>query len=308
MIIRLSDRCPFNLDLTLGCGQVFRWEKSDGWWRGVVKKNLIKISQEGKTLRFEGTEEDFLADYLGLNDDFLGICKQISKDRHIEAAISQFGGLRILRQDSWECLISYICATFKNIASIKRMLLNLSRKFGEEASFQNERFFTFPSPARLARASLNELKKCELGYRARYVSQTSRKIVEEDFDLNSLRKATYVKAKEVLLEFPGVGQKVADCVLLFGLGKLDAFPVDVWVMRAMLRHYSSHFPRDFVTKILGSESLNDSQYRRLNAVGRKHFRRYAGYAQEYLYHYERMRSKQDVCSKTSEKRAKRELA
>jgi N-glycosylase/DNA lyase len=290
MIIRLSDQCPFNLDLTLCCGQAFRWEERDGWWRGVVQENLIKVSQEGKTLRFEGAAKDFLVDYLGLNDDYLGICKEINKDTHIEAAISQFSGLRILRQDPWECLISYICATFKNIASIKRMLLNLSRKFGEEAHSRDERFLMFPSPAKLAKASLSELKKCELGYRARYVSQTSGKIVEEDFDLNKLRNVPYDEAKRVLLEFPGVGQKVADCVLLFGLGKLDAFPVDVWVTRALLRHYSSHFPRGLVRKILDSESLNDSQYRQLNAFGRDYFGRYAGYAQEYLYHFERVRS------------------
>jgi N-glycosylase/DNA lyase len=292
MIIRLSDQCPFNLDLTLCCGQAFRWEKSDGWWHGVVQQKLMKVSQDGKKLRFEGTDEDFLIDYLGLNDDFLSICDEINKDPLIEAAIRQFKGLRILRQEPWECVISYICATFKNIASIKRMLLNLSRKFGEKASFHSERFFTFPSPSKLARASLNELKECELGYRATFVSQTSRKIVKEDFDLNNLTKVSYDEAKRTLLEFPGVGQKVADCVLLFGLGKLDAFPVDVWIMRALLRNYSSHFPRNLVMKVLDSESLSDSQYKQLNVFGRTYFGRYAGYAQEYLYHYERMKSKQ----------------
>lgn len=292
MSINLSSQCPFNLDLTLCCGQAFRWDESDGWWCGVVQESLIKIRQDENVLRFEGADEDFLADYLGLNDDLLRICRDINKDRHIEAAINQFRGLRILRQDPWECLISYICATFKNISSIKRMLLHLSRRFGEEVNVHNEKFFAFPSPTKLAGASLRELKECELGYRAKYVSQTSKKITEEDFDLDSLRKTTYDEAKKLLLEFPGVGQKVADCILLFGLGKLDAFPVDVWVTRALLRHYSSHFPRDLVTKIVQKESLSDSQYRQLNVFGREYFGKYAGYAQEYLYHCERTGSEQ----------------
>ena len=292
MSINLSSQCPFNLDLTLCCGQAFRWDESDGWWCGVVQESLIKIRQDENILRFEGADEDFLMDYLGLNDNLPRICRDINKDRYIEAAINQFRGLRILRQDPWECLISYICATFKNISSIKRMLLHLSRRFGQEVNVHNEKFFAFPSPTKLAGASLRELKECELGYRAKYVSQTSRKITEEDFDLDSLRKATYDEAKKLLLEFPGVGQKVADCILLFGLGKLDAFPVDVWVTRALLRHYSSHFPRDLVTRIVQKESLSDSHYRQLNVFGREYFGKYAGYAQEYLYHYERTGSEQ----------------
>jgi N-glycosylase/DNA lyase len=292
MLIHLSSLCPFNLDLTLCCGQAFRWNESDGWWCGVVQESLIMIRQDENVLRFEGADEDFLVDYLGLNDNLLKIYRDINMDQHIEETINQFRGLRILRQDPWECLISYICATFKNISSIKRMLLHLSRRFGEEHVAHNRKFFTFPSPTKLARASLRELEECELGYRAKYVSQTSKKITDEDLDLDNLRKATYDEAKKSLLEFPGVGQKVADCILLFGFGKLDAFPVDVWVTRALRRHYSPHFPRNFVTKIVEKESLNDSQYRRLNLFGREYFGKYAGYAQQYLYHYERTGSGQ----------------
>jgi N-glycosylase/DNA lyase len=172
------------------------------------------------------------------------------------------------------------------------MLNHLSNRFGEEHTVRNERFFAFPSPTKLASASLNELRECELGYRAKYVSQTSKKIAEKDFDLDSLKKASHDEAKKLLLELPGVGQKVADCILLFGFGKLDAFPIDVWVARALLRHYSSHFPRNLVTKIVRKDSLNNSQYRQLNVFGRQYFGKYAGYAQEYLYHHERLRSEQ----------------
>ncbi len=292
MLIHLNSHCPFNLNLTLCCGQTFRWNGSDGWWHGVVQKNLIKIRQDENTLLFEGADEDFLLNYLGLNDDLQKIYRDINKDHYIEATTNEFKGLRILRQDPWECLISYICATFKNISSIKRMLNHLSNRFGEEHTVRNEKIFAFPSPTKLARASLNELRECELGYRAKYVSQTSKKIAEKDFDLDSLKKASQDEAKKLLLELPGVGQKVADCILLFGFGKLDAFPIDVWVTRALLRHYSSHFPRNLVTKIVRKDSLNNSQYRQLNVFGREYFGKYAGYAQEYLYHHERLGSGQ----------------
>jgi len=292
MLIHLNSHCLFNLNLTLCCGQAFRWNESDGWWHGVVQKNLIKIRQDKNTLLFEGAGEDFLLNYLGLNDDLQKIYRDINKDRYIEATMNEFKGLRILRQDPWECLISYICATFKNISSIKRMLNHLSKRFGEEHTVRNERFFAFPSPTKLARASLIELRECELGYRAKYLSQTSKKIAEKDFDLDSLKKASHDEAKKLLLELPGVGQKVADCILLFGFGKLDAFPVDVWVTRALLRHYSSHFPSNFITKIARKDSLNNSQYKQLNVFGREYFGKYAGYAQEYLYHYERIGLKQ----------------
>jgi N-glycosylase/DNA lyase len=291
MIIRLRNQCPFKLDLTLSCGQAFRWDMSDGWWRGVVGDNLIKIRQDRKALCFEGIDEDSLLNYLGFMDDLPRIFIEINKDKHMRVAIDRFKGLRILRQDAWECLISYICATFKNIASIKRMLFKLSRRFGEEVKGHNESFFTFPSPKELARCSITELRKCELGYRAEYVAQTSRRVFEEDFDLERLKRMAYDEARRVLLEFPGVGQKVADCVLLFGLGKLEAFPVDVWVMRAVLRRYPSHFSRELVARVLKEESLSDSQYKRLSEFGRQYYGRYAGYAQEYLYHYERMDSK-----------------
>jgi N-glycosylase/DNA lyase len=143
---------------------------------------------------------------------------------------------------------------------------------------------------KLAKATLNSLRECELGYRAKYVSQTSKEIFKNAYDLEQLKKAAYDRAKEELLRFPGVGPKVADCVLLFSLEKLDAFPVDVWIRRAVLRHYASSFPSNFVDTISGQKSLSESGYRQLNLFGRLYFGKYAGYAQEYLYHYERTKA------------------
>ncbi len=288
MKIQLSPSCLFNLDFTLCCGQAFRWNRHSEWWYGVVGKKVFKVRQAGKRLEFENADEDFVRDYFGLSDDLLRILSQIGKDSHIVDAVSKFKGLHILRQDPWECLISYVCATYKSILAIRRMLLDLSRRFGERICYDNHIFYTFPTSARLAAATDSELVDCGLGYRAKYVSATARLIHASEPRFEDLRKATYDEARTGLLDFPGVGPKVADCVLLFSLGKLQAFPVDVWIRRVILRHYSGHFSNEFVKKISGERSLSDSEYDRLNLFGREYFGEYAGYAQEYLYHYERI--------------------
>jgi len=289
MKIRLSPSCPFNLHFTLCCGQAFRWNKQGEWWYGVAGEKVFKIRQIGDELEFENVGVDFVKNYFGLYDDLLKILSKISKDKHIKHAIDAFNGLRILRQDSWECLISYICATYKNISAIRQMLFNLSKKFGDRIDFDGHRFYTFPTSERLAKATAEELAKCGLGYRAKYVSETAKMIYESGFELERLKKIVYEKAKEELSDFPGVGLKVADCVLLFSLGKLEAFPVDVWIKRVILKYYVKHFPKEFVRKISVEKSLTSSDYKKLNLFGRRYFGEHAGYAQEYLYHYERTR-------------------
>ncbi|MEM3824463.1 MAG: DNA glycosylase, partial [Candidatus Bathyarchaeia archaeon] len=132
MKIWLNSSCPFNLDATLCCGQAFRWNKRGEWWYGVVERKLLKIRQVGNELEFDNADADFVKNYFGLNDDLPNILLKISKDEHIKQTIEKFNGLRILRQNPWECLISYICATYKNISAIKQMLFSLSKKFGEE--------------------------------------------------------------------------------------------------------------------------------------------------------------------------------
>jgi len=291
MKIRLGPFGPFALDLTLCCGQAFRWEKDGGWWYGVVKGKVVKVRQSGRELEFENVDRDFVVNYFGLKDNLSMILSEVGKDRHIRAAIDNCEGLRLLHQEPWECLVSYVCATYKNIASIKRMLFALSRKFGEEIHFGGRSYFEFPTADKLAVASLKDLDDCELGYRAKYLSQTARRVYANGSAFEDLRKMAYDEARKVLLDFPGVGQKVADCVLLFSLGKFEAFPVDVWVRRAIVRHYAQHFPQEFVREISKDESLSESEYKRLNLFGREYFGRYAGYAQEYLYHYERTCSK-----------------
>jgi N-glycosylase/DNA lyase len=167
------------------------------------------------------------------------------------------------------------------------MLLKLSDKFGEPLTLDGCDFYAFPAPEKLAETTESDLMACGLGYRAKYVLATSRRIVESDFSLERLRNMPYHQAKKELAAFPGVGLKVADCILLFSLGKREAFPVDVWVKRIILKHYAEQFPKAFIEKIENHKSLSDSEYEKLNEFGRSYFGEYAGYAQEYLYHYER---------------------
>jgi N-glycosylase/DNA lyase len=277
----------FDLDFSLCCGQVFRWKKIGEWWYGVVGENVFKIRQRGAELEFENVSDEFVRCYFGLNDNLKQISCCIGRDDYIRKALRKFEGLRIVRQEPWECLISFICATYKSIAAIELMLNKLSSKFGERKVFDGLNFYTFPLAGKLAFASENELRECGLGYRAKYVQATAKKIYESKIELESLKTLPYLEARKTLVEFPGVGLKVADCVLLFSLEKMEAFPVDVWVKRVILNHYANLFPEALVKKLSTHESLSNSEYEKLNAFGRSYFGKYAGYAQEYLYHYER---------------------
>ncbi|MCW3984365.1 MAG: 8-oxoguanine DNA glycosylase [Candidatus Bathyarchaeota archaeon] len=277
----------FDLDFSLGCGQVFRWRKIGGWWYGVVGDKVIKIRQCGSDLEFEGANEGFVRQYFGLNDNLKEISRCISKDSYIQAALKRFEGLRIVRQVPWECLSSFICATYKSIAAIELMLRKISEKYGEKRVFDGCVFHTFPSARKLAGVSEEGLLGCGLGYRAKYLQATAKKVVEEEIDLEAFRALPYLDARRRLLEFSGVGLKVADCVLLFSLEKPEAFPVDVWVKRVILNHYADKFPQELVAKMKSHNSLTNGEYIKIGDFARSYFGCYAGYAQEYLFHYER---------------------
>jgi N-glycosylase/DNA lyase len=278
---------PFDLDFSLCCGQIFRCRKIGDWWYGVAAENIFKIRQCGDLLEYEGVDEKFVRHYFGLNDDLEKIASCVAKDDYIKVAFHRFEGLRIVRQVPWECLISFICATYKSIPAIEQMLTKLSAKFGEKKSFDGMDFYVFPTARNLAYASEKGLRECGLGYRAKYVQATAKKIHKEKIKLDELRNLPYLEARKRLEEFPGVGLKVADCVLLFSLEKLEAFPVDVWVKRIVLKHYSSQLPEELVKKLSSHDSLTNGEYEKVNSFGRSYFGQYAGYAQEYLFHYER---------------------
>ena len=287
MIIRLDRTNPFNLDFTICCGQTFRWKKDQQWWYRTLGENVVKIRQDRSVLEFEGAKTSFIENYFRLDDNLTDIFSLINKDSTIQAAIKEFNGLRILRQEPWECLISFICATYKNIPAIEQMLNNLTERFGEKTCMDNKVLHTFPKPAKLAKADVNDLKSCGLGYRAKYVSETAKLVCKKVFNPNALIQQPSEKAKKLLMNLPGVGPKVADCILLFSLQKLEAFPIDLWIKRAILNHYQSHFSNEFLRRISTEQSLSNSTYKKLNSFGRQYFGKYAGYAQQYLYHYER---------------------
>ena len=284
---------PFNLTHTLECGQVFRWKTIGGWLYGVVRGKVIKIRQIGDRLQFQSFPErvdaNFIRNYFRLDDDLPFILSEISKDGHIKKAIQHFYGLRITRQEPWECLISYVCATYKNIPAIKEMIRNLCRQFGRKITFDGYSFYTFPKPSDLAEASLEDVRKCRLGFRARRVLETSQIIDNGELDLETLRQVDYEKAKLELVSLPGVGHKVADCVLLFSLDRLQAFPVDVWMKKIILEFYPEFFNQSFIETACKRRSITHHEYEKFSNFGKKYFGAYRGYAQEYLFHWKRLK-------------------
>jgi N-glycosylase/DNA lyase len=284
---------PFSLERTLRCGQTFRWEKLGNWWYGVVDGNILKMKQTKDRLQFAAFPKrasmDFVTKYFRLDDDLPHILSTINRDRYMRRAIQGFAGLRLVRQEPWECLVSYICATYKNIPAIKRMIYALAMRLGERLTFNDHEFHIFPKPGDLARASLEDLRACELGFRAPRVLKTARILYEQEFSLDALKEMSYERAKRELLSLPGIGHKVADCVLLFSLDKLEAFPVDVWIKRAMLEFYAGKFQKTFSKPLSGKKSPTPTEYAKFSSFGRKHFGEYAGYAQEYLFAFSRSR-------------------
>jgi len=277
----------FDLNFSLCCGQVFRWKKTDDWWYGVVGEKVVKIRQHDSELEFVGADEAFVSQYFGLDDNLEEINQCIAKDPYIKIALQKFNGLRIVRQVPWECLASFICATYKSIAAIEGMLRKISQKYGEKRCIDGMEFYTFPSSEKLSTVSEHGLLECGLGYRAKYLQATARKICEEKIDLEAIKGVPYLEARKQLLEFQGVGLKVADCVMLFSLEKSEAFPVDVWVKRVILDHYADKFPEELVKKMRSHDSLTNGEYLKIGDFARSYFGCYAGYAQEYLYHLKR---------------------
>ncbi|MHA1358806.1 MAG: DNA-3-methyladenine glycosylase family protein [Candidatus Helarchaeota archaeon] len=279
-------RCAlFDLDISLSCGQVFRWTLIDGWWYGVVRDKIIKIRQRHDELDFEifpppSDPIAYITRYFRLDDDLNSIYRDIKKDRHLTAAIKNAYGLRLIRQDPWECMISFIISQQNQIPKIKRSLEIIAQKFGTPIEIDGQKFYTFPNPDQLTSAKFTELKSafdqggCALGYRAKYVLSSALFIANHslNFALEDLRNIPYDKAYKILQDsFYGVGPKVADCILLFSLDKLEAFPLDTWIRKIILNLYFKDAPKP----------IND---RILRKFCTQYFGQYAGYAQEYLYY------------------------
>ncbi|WP_440947403.1 DNA-3-methyladenine glycosylase family protein [Methanosarcina sp. T3] len=266
----------FNLDYTLDCGQVFRWEKEGDWWTGVVGEHVIRLSQEdsGELLVDSRLPPEFFSHYFRLDDDLPSIYESINKDLLINRAINKYRGLRLIRQDPWECLISYMLATASSIPTIQKRIYLLSRFFGQELE---EGYFSFPDPDTLAEADLSLLDKCKLGFRTERIKEAAGEVASGELDLNVLFRLEYRYARERLMRLRGIGEKVADCVLLFAFDKMEAFPIDTHI-RQIIQHY--HIDDNFFESCTNMSRMGD--------WGREYFGYYCGYAQQYLFYQKRM--------------------
>ena len=270
----MENNFEVNVDDTINSGQVFLWKKFDSKWYGVNGKNML-ILEDKLDIKCKNIHNFFRFD-----DDFQKIKKQLAKDNVIKKAINNFPGMRILRQDPFQCYISFIVSSNSNIPNIQTRLQKLSQRFGQKKIIDNKEFFLFPSAEKLANASIQDIKKCGLGYRSKYVKEASIAVNNGIIDFTSLKKLDYQDAREELCQVFGIGKKVADCILLFSLDKLEAVPLDRWVLRILEKYYSKEF--QIKTKSITSKTYDDLHHKIV-----EHFGKYAGYGQQFLFKNER---------------------
>jgi N-glycosylase/DNA lyase len=261
-----------NLGETLRCGQSFLWRaEPDGAWRGVIGGAAVRVWQRGKALVCETSlPPEAVAAYFRLDDPLDAIYATFPDDPALREAVDAYRGMRLVRHELWEAVLSFVCATNANIPRIGGMLRAVAARFGERLG---DDLYALPRPRTLAASSEDELRALGLGYRAAYVLQAARMVDSGQFDLGALAGLDYEAAHTRLQALPGVGPKVADCICLFGLGWLQAVPVDVWMRR-----------------ILSQRKPGLRSYRAMAEFAREWLGPCAGYAQQYLFHYERMRN------------------
>jgi len=268
----------FTIDVenSINSGQVFLWKKNETNWYGVNGQDILQVDKNGKIDSYQNLEADFFRE----SDDIEKIIKSISKDKTVKMAVKKYQGLRILRQDPFQCLISFIVSSNSNIPKIKYCLENISKKFGKKTKFQNQEFFLFPKPEKLAKASISEITGCGVGYRAKFLREAAKMMVSKKIDFEYLKKCNYQEAKESICQIPGVGNKVADCIMLFSLDKLEAVPLDRWIIRILEKYYLKKFE-------IATKTVTEKQYNILHEKIVNHFGPYAGYAQQFLFKMER---------------------
>ena len=258
----------FNLEHTLECGQIFRINRVDGWYYVNAQDKFFKIKQIRNEIEFHGVDKEFIVHFFSLNENLPEILKEINKDKYIKKSIDKYRGLRLIKQDPWECLISFICSSASNIPRIKSKIKALSESFGKKLTLDGVRDYAFPLPGKI-----NDYKKivdAKTGFRAKYILGANNTV--DIKYLNSLRTLSYKSAKDELKKINGVGDKVADCILLFSLGFNQAFPVDTWIKKTMQLLYFDN---------------NNVSNDRIREFGTNYFGAYAGYAQQYLFMYSR---------------------
>ncbi|RDJ31684.1 MAG: DNA repair protein [Crenarchaeota archaeon] len=272
----MTSKNIINLDSTINSGQVFLWKKEGGFWYGIDGDKVLCIDSTDLKMKSSGGKVDYFRE----SDDIGKILKSLKKDEVVKTAISQNQGLRLLRQDPFQCYISFIVSSNSNIQNIKSTLNKLCKKFGERIEFDKKEFFLFPTSASLAEASKVELLECGLGYRADFVKKAAKEADNGIMDLGLLKKMSYVDAKNELLRIFGIGNKVADCIMLFSLEKLEAFPLDTWMLKILRKYYTDLFP-------IEGKSITEKKYNLLHEKVVSHFGPYAGYSQQFLFKMER---------------------
>ena len=274
----------FDLAMTLNSGQVFHWEKSGDGFVGTIGELPVYVEQRNETLKTccgkapqptseAGPVPKIVSDYFALDHPLAEICASFPDDAAMNTARAFCRGLRIIRQPKWECLATFICSSMKQVAHIRQISHKLRQRFGESREINGEIIYTFPTVERIAASSEKELRKCALGYRAKNLLATARQIASGGVDLESLTRSSDEEMRAGLCELPGVGVKVANCVMLFAYERLSAFPIDVWIERVLRKQY---FPR--------ARKLNAA---RLQTFTREYFGTHGGYAQQYLFHHAR---------------------
>jgi len=286
----------FDLAMTLDSGQVFHWEKIGKGFIGTIGDRAVYIEQRGKLLharaastssRYSGKRTHdahaTIANYFALDHPLAEICASFPDDPIMKAAREFCRGLRIIRQPKWECLATFICSSMKQLAHIRQISLALRRRFGDRRRVDDHVVYTFPPAHRIARATENDLRECALGYRAKNLLMTARLVSSGEADLDVWSALSDPDLREELCSLPGVGAKIANCVMLFAYERLRAFPIDVWIAKVLKRQYFRRKRK--VTEL------------RLREFSETYFGQHGGYAQQYLFHHARMASRRSRMTK-----------
>ncbi len=279
----LKNQDSFNLKDIFECGQCFRWNiEKDGSYTGVFKGNVINIKKEGNNIIFngvcEGKIQDVVEDYFDLKRDYKKIKSKLSKiDSNMEKSIKYGEGIRILNQDLWETIISFIISANNNIPRIKGIIERLSKKYGKKIIWGNKEYYAFPTAKELKNVTVEEYRKLGLGFRDVRLYETTQMILNKQVDLEKLQKEEDTqKVRQELLKLSGVGPKVADCILLFStLKRFEVFPIDVWVRRVMNDLY------------IKNENENKVSKNEILSLANKKYGNLAGIAQQYLFYWRR---------------------
>jgi len=258
------------------CGQCFRWVRQpDNSFTGVVRGKVANISYQDGTLVIKNSSlkdfQDIWFEYLDLGRDYSEIKALLDKDEHMKKAIEYGYGIRILKQDLWEVLISFIISANNRIPMIMKTVAAMSKLYGDEIQYDGMAYYSFPGADKLSEAGIEELEACRGGFRCKYILNTARMVKNGEVRLEELEGMDTGKAREELMKFPGVGPKVADCVLLYSGTKQDVFPTDVWVKRVMEELY---FKRE-------------ASFKEIQDFASSYFGDLAGFAQQYLFYYAR---------------------